>query len=560
MVYRPDFTLKHDKVIIEYFGMQGDPEYDRDAEEKRRFWHMHRDYLFIELNPQQIKTGDYQRIIKQKFAKIGTVCTKLTEEAIWRKIKDRAIGGFTKAVSNFIGRCRKEVLTTDDIRLKIEGHSYLNDDDSKIEKRFYEISLDLYGKYLDNLRLRNKEDFNGLIQRAIRMISDGHSVFHRRKSGTGNLMSLGHILVDEFQDFSRLFFDMLKSIEQKNSNFELFCVGDDWQAINRFAGSDLRYFNGFGRYFGKYTPIVLSTNYRSDNAVVEIGNRLMNGYGEPATPHSADAGEVVVAELKSLNEYQSQSYAEYPDLDLVYSAVLRLITKFAASGQESVVLCRTNKIGYPAVELKDYLTRLTSKIPKNQRDLVTISTAHSYKGMENDAVIVFADEYPFLHPHWVFGRLFGDSEQTKQEDERRLFYVAMSRAKNSLVLITDVYGSKGFMAELKNGLDTADWDKYQIQGEKHDLTVVVTGTTARTSSSLELRKSGYIFSDHRTKGPYWFKKTGNIDEVLRETWIQTSQNLTRKGSLYMITIQFLDHQDRKIHEVQISEGKVRRNP
>lgn len=561
MVYRPDFTLdKHNKVIIEYFGVHGDPEYDRDSVEKRRYWQMHREYLFIELNPQQIKSGDYQRIIKQKLATIGIVITKLTEEAIWRKIKDRAIGGFTKAVSNFVSRCRKEVLTTDDLRLKIEEHSYLKDDDNNIERRFYEISLDLYGKYLDNLRLGNKEDFNGLIQQAIRKISDGHTMFHRRKSGSGNLMTLSHILVDEFQDFSRLFFDMLKSIEQKNADYELFCVGDDWQAINRFAGSDLRYFNGFGRYFGKFTPIVLSTNYRSDNAIVEIGNRLMNDYGEPATAHSADAGEVVVAELKSLNEYQSQSFAEYPDLDLVYSAVLRLITKFAASGQKSVVLCRTNTIGYPVADLKDYLTKLIGKIPKNQRNLISISTAHSYKGMENDAVIVFADEYPFLHPHWVFGRLFGDSEQTILEDERRLFYVAMSRAKNSLALITDVYGSKGFMEELKDGLDTVDWDKYRIDGEEHTLTVVVTGTTARTSSSLELRKSGYIFNDHSTKGPCWFKKTGSFDEVLREPWIQTSKYLTRIGSLYKITIQFLDHQDRQIQEIQISEGKVRRIP
>jgi len=71
------------------------------------------------------------------------------------------------------------------------------------------------------------------------------------------LNELKWLMVDEYQDFSQLFYSLIKAIRENNSDVKLFCVGDDWQAINAFAGSNLCYFADFRKYldhFGNFFP------------------------------------------------------------------------------------------------------------------------------------------------------------------------------------------------------------------------------------------------------------------------------------------------------------------
>ncbi len=89
------------------------------------------------------------------------------------------------------------------------------------------------------------------------------------------LKSLKWILIDEYQDFSRLFNDLITVIRKHNNNIRIFCVGDDWQAINSFAGSDLDYFEGFLENFEGAGIAPLLMNRRSKSEIVECGNLLM---------------------------------------------------------------------------------------------------------------------------------------------------------------------------------------------------------------------------------------------------------------------------------------------
>ena len=91
------------------------------------------------------------------------------------------------------------------------------------------------------LESEKKEDFNGLMQRAVHFISQGKTNFRSRNT-EGDLSKINFLCVDEYQDFSILFHDIIKAIQSKNQRLNLFCVGDDWQAINSFAGSDLGFF------------------------------------------------------------------------------------------------------------------------------------------------------------------------------------------------------------------------------------------------------------------------------------------------------------------------------
>ena len=106
-------------------------------------------------------------------------------------------------------------------------------------------------------------------------------------------------MVDEFQDISTLFFELLEGLRLNSQALNFFCVGDDWQAINSFAGSELNYFNRFSDFFVNSIDLEIVTNYRSPMAVVELGNSIMEDRGTPAIAHRSDVGSVELLDMCS---------------------------------------------------------------------------------------------------------------------------------------------------------------------------------------------------------------------------------------------------------------------
>ena len=89
--------------------------------------------------------------------------------------------------------------------------------------------------------------------------------------------------------------------------------------------------------------------------------------------------------------------------------------------------------------LDGFCGHVRSYLPEGERKRVNAATIHRYKGLEASAVIVLdalEHRYPLIHPHWIFTRVFDDTPGRIVEEERRLLYVAMTRAKNNLVLLT----------------------------------------------------------------------------------------------------------------------------
>jgi len=235
------------------------------------------------------------------------------------------------------------------------------------------------------------KDFDGLMQRAADSIAGGETVFDR-KSGRGDLTTLRYICIDEFQDFSDLFYRLVAAIRKQNPRVELFAVGDDWQAINGFAGSDLRFFEHFDQYIGDSRRLYISTNYRSGQSIVGVGNALMAGLGKPAMAHkSAPAGQVLLADV---NDFEpSQLELERHPGDVITPVVLRLASAAIAENLDVVLLCRQNRmpwfVNYQALEndggrgLERFLSMVRKRFPEGQRERITISTAHKYKVWKN---------------------------------------------------------------------------------------------------------------------------------------------------------------------------------
>ena len=135
--------------------------------------------------------------------------------------------------------------------------------------------------------------------------------------------------------------------------------------------------------------------------------------------------------------------------DIITPVIFRLASKGLTDGLDMVLLSRRN--GYLGLSiirsgkhdnsgLERYLELVRTFFPKDLRKRIAISTVHKYKGLEKPMVIVLdavARSYPLIHPDWIFSRIIGDSPEKIIEEERRLFYVALTRAVERLVIITD---------------------------------------------------------------------------------------------------------------------------
>ncbi|MBW4557662.1 MAG: UvrD-helicase domain-containing protein [Trichormus sp. ATA11-4-KO1] len=487
--YRPDFTIEtgvHQGIVIEYFGLEGDPDYDLMSDAKRDYWQYQANWHFVELSPKMLRDGKIENFcasLKQNIEKYGIRCDRLSEDEIWQKIKLRAIDRFTKVVEGFIQRCRKLSLTSEKLATMIDNHHCICDS----EQHFLELAQKFYQSYLERLKQTGEDDFDGMIQKAAAMIQSGKTVFCR-KAGDGDIKNLKYILIDEYQDFSELFHKLIIAIREQNPQAQFFCVGDDWQAINGFAGSDLRFYHNFAQIFQPSQTLNISTNYRSAKSIVDIGNKLMQGLGTPARAHKNIFGKVEIADMGQFTPSYKEQNEHYGDI--ITPAILRLIDKPIKDGKNIVLLTRKNKLpwfvnhqGKNHNTHEKLLNLLRSFLPEELRQALTISTAHKYKGLEKDVVIILDAVprcYPLIHPDLMFTRVFGDNIERVVDEEHRLFYVALTRAIEHLIILTEKNNVSPFIDELKSRtqITLLDWLDYPPFVKKIQQIIVKVGNQA----------------------------------------------------------------------------------
>lgn len=472
--YHPDFLIAgKDKcgIAIEYFGMVGDPDYDAMSEEKRRYWSYKPGWLLIELTPSDIEDGALRPKVISKlmetFRQRGFPCDRMSEIEIWQQVSKRAIDRFSMVTRNLIARCRKLELTPGELWTRIRQHRTK----WQVEKDFLEIAVPIYRDYLESLEAQNKEDFDGLMHRAIDAIRSGKTSFSRNKGQQqGNLEKLRFILIDEYQDFSKLFHSMIEAIRETNPDVQMFCVGDDWQAINGFAGSDLRYHNKFIEYFPDARRLHLSMNYRSAAGIVAAGNAVMAVFdpsGKPATSHSQAKGKVWIADIDefSLSTAEQNLHGD----DRITPMVLRLAAQAIEKDRDIVMLSRTNNaprgVRFNAYQgdasktdfigLGGFLKLVRSFFPDHQRHRIKASSVHSFKGLQGNTVVLLdavAGCYPLIHQDWIFLQVLGESVGKITDEERRLFYVALTRAVDTLAIFTTKHKKSPFLEDVEKHL------------------------------------------------------------------------------------------------------------
>ena len=540
--YRPDFTLFKDLksgVVIEYFGLAGDPDYDKQSKEKRNYWKERPEWSFLEFTPVDIKQGGiekFRNVLKATLENEGFECERLPEDEIWHRVEKRSIDRFTRANVNFIGKCRKLGITPSDLINLIGNYKTKSD----VEERFISIAQRLYTAYLELLTETSGEDFDGLMQRAIKAVRDGKTIFER-KDEKADLKALRYIFIDEYQDFSNLFHQLTEAIQAQNPHALCFCVGDNWQAINGFAGSDLKYFNNFKKYFPSSNILDISTNYRSKKAIVEIGNDLMLGHGRPAVAYEKSYGRVLLVDVNDFKPTprEKERHARYNLTPLL----LRLAAKEISAGHQVALLSRTNgslpwHVYYDNQQkegrqgIKNYLAHLRKFLSKESRHHISIDTGHKYKGLQKHVVIVLdavERRYPLIHPDWVFSQILGDDIEKIISEERRLFYVALTRAIETLIIITEEGKCSPFLSEMlgKSVMKRINWADYPpIREEMGRLIVKVNNQKHHEVKDL-LKADGFQWQPHPEKA--WAKsfpvKGFSVDTLKNTAWANSAKGV-----------------------------------
>ena len=550
--YRPDFTIPRSgtgDVIVEYFGLQGDPGYDANTENKREYWRKKNGYELVELFPRDIASGRICDVLRERLQDLNVTAKRLTEDEVWRSMRGRAIDRFTKSTTNFISRCRQQSWSSAELRTRIAEHTPL----SAVEANYLELAQEIYGAYLARVRTTGEDDFSGLIQRASEMISAGKTVFRGRGYSAGDVSALRFVCIDEYQDFSELFYRLLDAIRQRNPGVGLFCVGDDWQAINGFAGSDLRFFEEFEKYIGKSRRLPVLTNYRSSAKIVAAGNALMDGLGEPATAHKRAPGTALVCDLKQFKPTSVEEQC-HPD-DRITPAVVRLVRDALDHRLEVVLLCRRNRLPGPGQDLRVYVDLVRCLFSQTEKERIEASTVHRYKGRESSVVIlldVLDDSFPLIHPGWVFARILGDSLDRIVKEERRLLYVALTRAVERLIIITESGQESPFLSELraKRAVDEVEWSTFPpLPGR---LLVNVRNQEGRGNEPTisireDLKSGGYRWSPERKGWSKCVPKDGfRVHGFKREKWSMAADG---------VEVLILNHADTMVARYLVDGGK-----
>lgn len=415
--------------------------------------------------------------LKRELNQLKIPLKPLSKEQLWEKIKSKQIEGFTTSIQQFIARCQKELMWPDDLARAIQNQ----ENAEEIQRLFWNEALEIYRDYESELKLTQQTDFDRLLLSASKHIELGNTTFNTGKSRPrGDLRQVKHLLIDEFQDFSHLFHELRKSILTVTPDVNMFCVGDDWQAINRFAGSNVNYFHSYVESFPNVQSIELQTNYRSSMSIVGEGNRIMKGHGNASIAHKTTAGNIFQITEEELSDLTVEEEILLKASNLLSCQIMRIAQ---ASGmplaylrddkltpdtkRKVVVLSRNSWVG--GMTLTQWQNILQKYLPDGAKEQIELSTSHGYKGQEADTVILLHPEkYPLVHPDSIFASIFGETALDLELDERRLFYVATTRAETNLIYLRgDPKKLCAFVPGINkiNQLDISQIQPYLLSGD-----------------------------------------------------------------------------------------------
>lgn len=508
--YSPDFHIirpreagsapdNEPQIYLEHYGIDREgntkPGVDKAAYnaliERKRQVHQEYGTILLETYSYQFTEKTIDDTLEELMKSVGIPLRALTPEELLETIKVNK--SFTEILT-LLHRCLQV------IREFGYDHEALRQRYQAAGLRYAQEYADFFTKltadYRDYLASRGEIDFCDMIGKAAALIAEG------KFQG-----SWRYILVDEFQDISLTRLNLLQRLLSRGKDCVLTCVGDDWQAIYHFAGGFLEATVHFERYFGAYTLTKLVQTYRYPQSIADTAGTFVQENPQQfrkdvvslqadkdVRVHLLEAGDMgafMVSKafchcLRGLNYVHSAITSaiaalcqvqvilkQHPDATIAvisrYNSVLNGIAKYLenidAFPANALVIDQRSKESLSAEErdtalrlcLDPALFRPRDAQRKEQlKEQLKLWTMHKAKGLESDYVVVAGvlggDYLSFpcrIKGSEILECLLDNNEDFKDAEERRLFYVSLTRAKHDVYLIADAAQPvSDFVAEL----------------------------------------------------------------------------------------------------------------
>ncbi|WP_394147189.1 UvrD-helicase domain-containing protein [Shewanella atlantica] len=465
--YRSDFYLPQYDIYIDYFDIDEsgstpvfiDDDTYRASVAYRKQLHQQNDTHYIELYYHQHQHGQLLKSLSKALVKKRVKRTPVDDEVLLAKLREQGylanlVSLFNQAISLYKGACLDSKTLTE--RLSDSAHQEETDAVFKLLKPIIKA-------YQEHLSTSGEIDFEDMIAKAIDYIQTGKFISPWR-----------YIMVDEFQDISEPRARLVKALRDSasgalkgasaavkpadNSNVQtvkrgthvsLFCVGDDWQAIYRFNGADVKLTTEFERYFGTVTKTHLDLTFRFNSRIGDVASQfvMQNPMQLDKSIRSINKGSkssVSIVKVPKPGRLEQSLFS--PLLDSIEGLLAK--RKDNADKKSSVYILA--RYWYLLPDMQE-LADLRLRYPALN---IECHSFHGAKGKEADYVFVMgltagAHGFPSSRTTApILEALLPEEDDFKFAEERRLFYVALTRAKHKVYLLTDAKAMSPFVREI----------------------------------------------------------------------------------------------------------------
>lgn len=434
--YKPDFTLDKagEEIYIEYFGLSdySDDKLDRynKIRKLKEGYHASHHTQFIKLDYQ--RNEDLLKSLEEQLIQFGFTLHDKSDEEIWNDLLDNNKIAQIYPYKNFL------YYAIDSIKSSIKRGEYAKickryidslegEKKEHVKKQFFYID-DFYHYYQKKLFADTKYgfDFSDMIYYANRYMDTIRE---------DNKLNFDYLIIDEYQDISQERYEFTKNIVNK-SHAKIVAVGDDWQSIFSFAGSKIQYIYRFEQYFPGAKILKISHTYRNSQ-------ELINYSGEFIMKNPVQIKKELLSNKSISNPIRFVFFDEGQE----YDTLKKLLLKIHENNKNAhiMILARTNRMienCYIDGELKDAMGTKIEYVGYEDIDIDGM-TIHKSKGLTCDEAIIIGLNKNFPNANWNSFWLpyvmlnTGSSESFPFAEERRLFYVALTRCKNHVYLLVN---------------------------------------------------------------------------------------------------------------------------
>ncbi len=477
--YTPDFVIKqNDKVAyIEHFGITEDGKNDRFSDKEVQAYKkavndkvlLHKNhnttliYTFSKYNDGKSFITHLQEKMEIAGFELKRRANREVMEMLVTSEENRYIRKLIDLICRFISNFKVNGYTPDDFNRMY--HSTQN-----VRSRlFLDICNDCYLEYEKYLKENKAVDFQDMINESARILRDVKEMKQK--------LNFKYVIVDEYQDISRQRFDLTKALSEV-TDAKIIAVGDDWQSIYAFSGSDITLFTRFQEKMGYAKLLKIVKTYRNSQEVIDIAGNFIQKNKEQISKRLVSPKQitepVIIYTYDGKYKGQNQnrrSGVNYATARAVEAALDQIILFGKQEGRKSESILLLGRFGFDCDHLEK--TGLFENVARSSKIKsvkypqldITFMTAHSSKGLGYDEVIIVNgknETYGFpskIEDDPVLNFVIRGDRSIDYAEERRLFYVAMTRTKNRVYFVAPKQNPSEFLIEIRK-----DYKNVVLQG------------------------------------------------------------------------------------------------